>query len=103
MELTPGKIYEQYSKNILDKLSASKLLFSLIDNNNSNKIRVECIKELGHLGVNDKTTYKFLENLLLSDSIISRLSKILLKSVFSSTSLPSFIKSNECLLSSCKL
>jgi len=68
MELTPGKIYEEYEKNNIDKLSAVDLLFSLIDNSDKEKIRVESINELEHIGVRDAKTFKHLEHLLLSDS-----------------------------------
>lgn len=68
MELTPGKIYEEYKKNNIDKLSAVDLLFSLIDNSDKEKIRVESINELENIGVNDVKTFKHLEHLLISDS-----------------------------------
>lgn len=68
MELTPDKIYEEYQKNNLDKLSAVDLLFSIIENSESDKIRVECIKDLEKIGVNNDKSFKILENLLISDS-----------------------------------
>ncbi len=66
--LTPGKIYEEYKKNNIDKLSAADLLFSLIENSDKEKIRVQSINELEHIGVNDGKTFKHLEHLLISDS-----------------------------------
>ena len=68
MELTPNKIYDEYVKNNIDKFSAADLLFSLIDNSDKENIRVESIKELEHIGLNDVKTYKHLEYLLISDS-----------------------------------
>ena len=68
MELTPGKIYEEYSNNNLDKSSAIILLLSLIENSDSNNVRVDSIKELERIKADDNNTFKFLENLLISDS-----------------------------------
>ncbi|MFW9877723.1 MAG: leucine-rich repeat domain-containing protein [Candidatus Thorarchaeota archaeon] len=68
MELTPDKIYKDFLKNNLDKPSATKLLLSLIENSENDKFRADCIKELDHIGVRDRLTFKFLENLLISDS-----------------------------------
>lgn len=68
MELTPEKISEDYKKNKIDKLSAAELLFSLIDNSDKDKIRVESITNLASIGANDKKTFKLLELLLISDS-----------------------------------
>ncbi|MFX0082153.1 MAG: leucine-rich repeat domain-containing protein [Candidatus Hodarchaeota archaeon] len=68
MELKPDKIYKDYLKNKLDKSSATKLLFSLIENSEKEKIRADCIKELGRIEAKDSQTFKFLENLLISDS-----------------------------------
>ena len=68
MELTPKKIYEDFETNKIDKRTAADLLFSLIDNSDKEKIRVESINELEHIGVNDVKTFKHLELLLLSDS-----------------------------------
>ncbi len=67
MELTPEKIYEEYKKNNLDKLSATELLFSLIDNSDKDKIRVESIRELANIDARDGKTFKHLENLVISD------------------------------------
>ena len=68
MELTPDKIYKDYLKNKIDKSAATKLLFSLIENSEKEKVRVDCIKELGRIEAKDSQTFKFLENLLISDS-----------------------------------
>ncbi|MFW9866112.1 MAG: hypothetical protein ACFFEN_08455 [Candidatus Thorarchaeota archaeon] len=68
MEITPEKIYKEYINNNLDKKAAAKLFISLIENSDSVKIRAECIRELDRIGIRDETTFKFLENLFLSDS-----------------------------------
>jgi len=68
MELTPSKIYEEYFKNNLDKQSAAKLLVSLIDNSESDKVRVESIQALEKIKIDDNKSFRFLENLLISDS-----------------------------------
>ena len=68
MELTPSKIYEEYFKNNLDKQSAAKLLISLIDNCESDKVRVESIQALEKIKIDDNKSFRFLENLLISDS-----------------------------------
>lgn len=68
MEFSPEKIHRQYQQNKLDKHSASKLLFSLIENSESDKVRVDCITKLGDLGIEGNKFFKFLEDLLISDS-----------------------------------
>jgi Leucine-rich repeat (LRR) protein len=68
MELSPGKIYEAYLKNDLDKFSAAELLFSLIDNSESDKVRIESIEEIEKIEIYDNNAFKILENLLISDS-----------------------------------
>ncbi|MHA2280926.1 MAG: leucine-rich repeat domain-containing protein [Promethearchaeota archaeon] len=68
MELTPERVYEEFSKNIIDKPSATKLLLSLIENSEREEVRIESIKKLNHIGVKDDEVFKLLENLLISDS-----------------------------------
>ncbi len=68
MELTPERIYEDFSKNIIDRLSATKLLLSLIESSEREEVRVESIKKLNHIGVKDEGVFKLLENILISDS-----------------------------------
>jgi Leucine-rich repeat (LRR) protein len=68
MEYTPNKIYKDFLKKNLDLHSATKLLLSLIENSDNDKIRVKSIKELGRIGSKDKHTFRILENLLISDS-----------------------------------
>ena len=68
MELTPDKIYKDFLENNLDKPSATKLLISLIENSENERVRADCIKEMERIGAKDSQTFKFLENLLISDS-----------------------------------
>ncbi|MHA1986063.1 MAG: leucine-rich repeat domain-containing protein [Promethearchaeota archaeon] len=68
MELTPERIYKEFSKNIIDRPSATKLLLSLIESSEREEVRVESIKKLNHIGVKDDEFFKLLENLLISDS-----------------------------------
>ena len=84
MELSPQKVYQEYLKHNLDKPSAVKLLLSLIENSDSNKVRVDSIKELGHIGAVDNNTFKFLENLLISDSNLKvrNTTALILKNLF---------------------
>lgn len=89
MELTPGKIYEEYSTNNLDKSSAIKLLLSLIENSDSNYARVDSIKGLERIKADDNNTFKFLENLLISDTseAVRTTTAIVLKNLFLNKSL----------------
>ncbi|MBY8985125.1 MAG: hypothetical protein KGD65_08670 [Candidatus Lokiarchaeota archaeon] len=68
MELSPERIYEDFSKKFIDKTSATKLLLSLIESSEREEIRVESIKKLNHIGVKDDESFKLLENLVISDS-----------------------------------
>ncbi|MFX1454565.1 MAG: leucine-rich repeat domain-containing protein [Promethearchaeota archaeon] len=68
MELTPERIYEDFTKNIIDKPSATKLLLSLIESSEREEVRIESIEKLNHIGVKNDEVYKILENLLISDS-----------------------------------
>ncbi|TFG26524.1 MAG: hypothetical protein EU532_09590 [Promethearchaeota archaeon] len=89
MELTPDKIYEEYKKNNIDKVSASELLFSLIDNSDKDTIRVESIKELANIRATDNKTFKQLEHLLISDlsETVRSTAAIILKNLFLEKSL----------------
>ncbi|MHA2006485.1 MAG: leucine-rich repeat domain-containing protein [Promethearchaeota archaeon] len=68
MELSPKKIYKAFLKHNLDKPSATKLLLSLIENSESEHVRIESIEELIKIGAKDVETFKLIENLLISDS-----------------------------------
>jgi len=68
MDLTPNKIYSDYLKNNLDKSTAFELLISLIEHSDEDNIRVESIRTLEKIGINNNKSFKFFENLLISDS-----------------------------------
>jgi len=68
MELTPERIYEEFSKNIIDRPSATKLLLLLIESSELEEVRVESIKKLNYIGIKNDEFFKLLENLLISDS-----------------------------------
>ena len=67
MPLTPEAIYEDYMNKDLDKTFAVQLLLTLIDNAEKIDSRLESIKILDKIQVNDEETFKHLENLLISD------------------------------------
>ena len=68
MVLIPKKILEDYRNNNLNKHSAIKSLISLIDNSDNDEIRVECLRNFEDIGIKGEEIFKFLENLLISDS-----------------------------------
>ncbi len=69
MELTPKIIYTNLKNKKLDKPSAFKLLVSLIEESRNVKTRIESIKYLKEIEVENETrTFTLLENLFLSDS-----------------------------------
>ncbi len=68
MDLTPSKIFDEYQKNNIDKLTASDFLISIIENSDNNKDRVACIENLEKIGIKSISSFKLLESLLISDS-----------------------------------
>ena len=68
MELSPKKISEEFCNNNIDKHSAIKLLISLIENSEEDHIRIESLMVVRGIGYYNNNFYKFLENLLISDS-----------------------------------
>lgn len=68
MVLIPKKILEDYKNNNLNKQSAIKSLISLIENSDNDEIRVECLRNFEKIGIDGEKIFKFLENLLISDS-----------------------------------
>ncbi len=68
MELTPRKIYEDFTKNNIDRNYAAELLMSLVDNTDQNDIRLESIKHLKKFGLINDKIFHFLENLFISDT-----------------------------------
>ena len=51
MEQTPKKIYENYTRKSIDKISAVENLISIIENSNRNKNTVESIETLKKIDV----------------------------------------------------
>ncbi len=68
MKLTPKKILEGFNRKELNKLSAIDQIFSLIENTDNLKARLEGVEILGKIGSSDNKVFDFLENLLISDS-----------------------------------
>ncbi len=68
MELTPEKIYRNYNNKTLDKISAVENLISIVENSDNINSRLESIRILRNIGAQTNKVFKFLENLLLSDS-----------------------------------
>ncbi|MHA2390725.1 MAG: leucine-rich repeat domain-containing protein [Promethearchaeota archaeon] len=68
MELHPKSIYENYRNNSLDKVSIIRLLITLIENNEDDVIRKDCIETLNKIDSNDDEIFRILENVLLSEA-----------------------------------
>jgi len=58
MDLTPSKIFDEYQKNNIDKLTASDFLISIIENSDNNKDRVACIENLEKIGIKNISFFK---------------------------------------------
>ena len=68
MVLNPNKIFEDYKSNNIDRQSAIKSFISLIENSDNDETRVECLRNFEKIGIKGEEIFKFLENLLISDS-----------------------------------
>jgi Leucine-rich repeat (LRR) protein len=68
MEYTPEKILNEFNQRNLNKNSAIDQLISIIENSDRIKDRIKCIKILEQIGSQEESVFKYLENLLLSDS-----------------------------------
>ena len=68
MVLIPKKILEDYESNNIDRQSAIKSFISLIENSDNDELRVECLRNFEKIGIKGEEIFKFLENLLISDS-----------------------------------
>ena len=68
MNLNPQTILENYNNRCIDKSTATKLLTSIIENYDEEKIRLEAINILNTFKIKTKPIFEFFENLLLSDS-----------------------------------
>jgi Leucine-rich repeat (LRR) protein len=67
MPLTPNAIFQDLQNKDLDKHSAIELLSALIDNSENVETRIESLKNLNKIPVDDEKTFKFLEHILISD------------------------------------
>ena len=68
MDLTPAEIYKDYKNNNINQITAYNLLTSLIENSENENVRLEAILILKKIGLISDNLFKFLENLLISDS-----------------------------------
>ena len=67
-ELSPSKIWKDFQNKKINRNSAINSIFNIIENSNNNKIRVDSINFLEKIGVFNEEIFKYLENLLISDS-----------------------------------
>jgi len=67
MPLTPNAIFQDLKNKDLDKQSAIELLLTLVDNAENADTRIESLKTLNSINVDDEKTFRFLEQLLISD------------------------------------
>jgi len=67
MVLTPSRIYEQYTENLLDKRTTTELLTAIINNSEEESLRVSALIYFEKLGLND-SFFEILEQLLITDS-----------------------------------
>ena len=68
MALSPKKIYDDFNKKDIDKLSAADLLISLIENSDKVDTRLKSIETLEKIAAKSKNVFNILENLLISDN-----------------------------------
>ncbi|MFW9937938.1 MAG: hypothetical protein ACFFD5_09830 [Candidatus Thorarchaeota archaeon] len=67
-DLVPYEIFNNYKKGVLDKETTVKYLKSYAEDGKSENLRVEAVDLLGKICLESDTSFKFLENLLISDS-----------------------------------
>jgi len=68
MDIKPQTILEDYNNKRIDKSTATKLLASIIENYNEEKLRLGAITILNTLKIKTQSLFEFFENLILSDS-----------------------------------
>jgi len=68
MPLKPKSILKNFKLGKIDKETAIKGLITLIDNSENDTIRENSIEILGEIGSNNKSLFKILEYLFISDS-----------------------------------
>ncbi|MHA2397945.1 MAG: leucine-rich repeat domain-containing protein [Promethearchaeota archaeon] len=93
MPLTPKAIYKDFINGDLDRLFATELLLTLIDNAENIETRIESLNILDKIQIDDEKTFKFLEHLLISDfnEEIRNLTCVVLKNHYLDKCLDSFI------------
>jgi len=93
MPLTPKAIYKDFINGDLDKLFATELLLTLIDNTENIETRIESLNILDKIQIDDEKTFQFLEHLLISDfnAEIRNLTCVILKNHYLDKCLDSFI------------
>ncbi|MHA2035224.1 MAG: leucine-rich repeat domain-containing protein [Promethearchaeota archaeon] len=67
MPLTPNAIFQDLINKDLDKHSAIELLLALVDNAENADTRIESLKILNKIQIDDENTFRSLEHLLISD------------------------------------
>jgi hypothetical protein len=65
--LSPKEIYSEFENKIIDKRSASEVLINLVENSKDEDLREESIKYIKKIGLKNRSTFEFLENLFISD------------------------------------
>jgi len=75
MKLTPNRIFEEYTTNVLNKTSTVEQLVALIENSSEFKVRLNSINYLGKIekpfensDLDKEHIFNLFENLLISDS-----------------------------------
>ncbi len=71
MTLTPFEILKFYENKEIDKKNASKLVISLIEDSDDDDLFEEGIEILEKIAWKNEAVYRFLENVLISDSNIN--------------------------------
>jgi Leucine-rich repeat (LRR) protein len=84
MILSPFKIYQNFQHNTIDRESAIKFLITLIENSETNQIRIDSIKYLAKIGKTSIQVFEIFENLLICDSSweIRKLSALYIRKFF---------------------
>ena len=84
MEPTPQKIFENFLNKTIDKSTLIQNLISIIENSDNLNIRIESLEILKNVNVKDEYTFRFLENLLISDKfeVIRKIAAELIKQKF---------------------
>jgi hypothetical protein len=68
MEIIVEKIYQDFKSQKISLERTNELLNSIIENNNDHTVRTKALETLSEIAPKDKFFFKYLENLLISDS-----------------------------------